>query len=201
MNSPCFYESSDPIFADAVDLYKKNLVLMHDEYVQSELNYTNLGHPWYEFDLYEGKWDIIPLYMSGNPHKHNVTKHFRNTYAFLLQLEKTMGEILVAGFSTLGPGTTILPHDGIEDGGEHTYRMHFSIEIPRGCYIKVEDEYRTWKNGEVLIFNDAKQHTVCNLSKCYRTVLLVDVAKDTIPDGVRNDMITHYRNIGYLPVN
>jgi hypothetical protein len=77
-----------------------------------------------------------------------------------------------AMFSVLQPGGRILPHCA---PWNTRLTLHLGLSVPPDCEIRVADEIRTWKNGEVLAFDDSFEHEVWNRSSESRAILLVDV--------------------------
>ena len=62
-------------------------------------------------------------------------------------------------------------------------RNHLALEVPSStlCKIKVEGEETSWKEGEVITFDDSKMHEAWNLSDKPRMVLMIDVANPSMP--------------------
>jgi beta-hydroxylase len=82
-----------------------------------------------------------------------------------------------AFFSILSPGKHIPAHRGAYNG---VLRLHLAVTVPEPaerCRIRVADEYRSWKEGEVLIFDDTYNHEVWNDTEGWRVVLFVDFAR------------------------
>jgi aspartyl/asparaginyl beta-hydroxylase (cupin superfamily) len=77
-----------------------------------------------------------------------------------------------AMFSALAPHTEIPPHTG-----ETNARLvvHLPLVVPPKCTYRVGFEHRTWKEGELLIFDDTIEHTARNDSDELRVVLIFDV--------------------------
>ena len=77
-----------------------------------------------------------------------------------------------AMFSALAPHTEIPPHTG-----ETNARLvaHLPLVVPEKCTYRVGFEHRTWKEGELLIFDDTIEHTARNDSDELRVVLIFDV--------------------------
>jgi aspartate beta-hydroxylase len=75
-------------------------------------------------------------------------------------------------FSALAPHTEIPPHTG-----ETNARLvvHLPLVVPEKCTYRVGFEHRTWKEGELLIFDDTIEHTARNDSDQLRVVLIFDV--------------------------
>ncbi len=83
-------------------------------------------------------------------------------------------EILSCDFSYLKPNTHILPHKGYS---KMVLRCHLPLIIPNEelCAIRVGDEVRHWKEGELLIFDDSFEHEAWNKTDEKRVVLMFDI--------------------------
>jgi aspartate beta-hydroxylase len=75
-------------------------------------------------------------------------------------------------FSVMHPTTHVWPHCGPTNC---RLRVHLGLKVPPRTYIRVADEIRSWKNGEVLIFDDSFEHEVWHNGTTFRLVLIVDV--------------------------
>lgn len=53
-------------------------------------------------------------------------------------------------------------------------RCHVGLRVPPDCEIRVGNEYRCWKAGRALLFEDSFEHEVWNRSDEDRVVLIVD---------------------------
>lgn len=79
-----------------------------------------------------------------------------------------------AWFSILAPGYHIPPHRGPTRA---LVRCHLGIQVPQAyekCWIRIDQERRCWREGEVLIFDDTYEHEVLNDTDEYRAVLFLD---------------------------
>jgi aspartate beta-hydroxylase len=74
-------------------------------------------------------------------------------------------------FSLLRPGMRIPPHHGFMNT-----RMigHLPLIVPPNCALRVGNDTRTWREGEVMLFDDSIEHEAWNLSGEPRIVLLFD---------------------------
>ncbi len=83
-------------------------------------------------------------------------------------------EITSCDFSSLKPHTHIKPHTGYS---KTVLRCHLPLIIPKGdkCAIRVGDQTRRWKEGELLIFDDSFDHEAWNFSDENRIVLMFDI--------------------------
>jgi len=87
-----------------------------------------------------------------------------------------------AMFSALAPHTEIPPHTG-----ETNARLvvHLPLIVPDNCTYRVGFEQRTWKEGELLIFDDTIEHMARNDSDALRVVLIFDVWNPLLEPGER----------------
>lgn len=81
-----------------------------------------------------------------------------------------------ATFSTLEPGKYVPPHEGPYRG---YIRYHLCLRAPENNppYIRVHDQYHTWKAGNAVLFDDTWEHEVYNEASEERTVMMVDVMR------------------------
>jgi beta-hydroxylase len=82
--------------------------------------------------------------------------------------------ILSCDFSYMEPNTHILPHKGYS---KMVLRCHLPLIVPSYelCAIRVGNETRHWKEGELLIFDDSFEHEAWNKSNEKRVVLMFDI--------------------------
>jgi len=75
-------------------------------------------------------------------------------------------------FSLLQPGMRIPPHHGFLNP---RVICHLPLIVPANCGLRVGNETRTWRSGEVVVFDDTIEHEAWNGSQELRAVLLFDV--------------------------
>lgn len=88
-------------------------------------------------------------------------------------LEKIPG-MRTAFYSILEPGKRIPLHRGPYNG---VLRLHLGLLVPEPrekCWIKVDGQLATWREGEALIIDDMYPHEVHNDTNGIRVVLFVD---------------------------
>jgi aspartyl/asparaginyl beta-hydroxylase (cupin superfamily) len=127
---------------------------------------------WQELN-HSRKWTGFHLIRSGKPVEKNLVR-CPATAAALAQVDA----VQIAGicpnvmFSVLQPKTRIPPHHG-----ESNARLvaHLPLVVPPNCWFRVGYDYREWKEGEVLIFDDTIEHEAANDSEQLRVVLLFDI--------------------------
>ncbi|GFR68195.1 aspartate beta-hydroxylase [Elysia marginata] len=119
-----------------------------------------------------GDWKQFTLFQQGRKNKANCEKAPK-TCALIEQfpsVEKcTRGQVK---FSVMSPGIHVWPHTGPTNC---RIRSHLGLVVPQGPLIRVMNETRKWKEGEVLIFDDSFEHEVWHEGSELRLVLIVDV--------------------------
>jgi aspartate beta-hydroxylase len=75
-------------------------------------------------------------------------------------------------FSLLRPGARIRPHHGFTN-----VRLicHLPLIVPGQCALRVGNETREWREGELFMFDDTIEHEAWNSSAELRVVLLFDI--------------------------
>lgn len=85
--------------------------------------------------------------------------------------------VVVAFFSIFEPGTHLKDHYGVTKA---MLNVHLGLLVPEGpnrCEIRIRDEFRTWKPGEFLIFDETFNHEAWNESDQPRVVLFLQVMR------------------------
>jgi beta-hydroxylase len=94
-----------------------------------------------------------------------------------MRLLKNIPGMKTAFFSILSPHKHIPAHRGAYNG---ILRFHLGLLVPEPrpkCRIRIGNDYRSWNEGEALIFDDTFNHEVWNDTEGYRVVLFVDFAR------------------------
>ena len=87
------------------------------------------------------------------------------------------GRAPLALFSRLTPGTHIQPHHGLLNT---RLICHLPLIVPDGCGLRVGAETRSWREGEMLIFDDSFEHEAWNRGASDRTILLFEIWRPDI---------------------
>lgn len=74
-------------------------------------------------------------------------------------------------FSSIEGETDIAPHSGFTNAH---LRCHLSLVATDGSSIRVHNEWRSWVEGQAMVFDDSFNHEVRNRGSQRRTVLLLD---------------------------
>jgi hypothetical protein len=87
------------------------------------------------------------------------------------------GRAPIALFSRLTPGTHIQPHHGLLNT---RLICHLPLIVPDGCGLRVGAETRSWREGEMLIFDDSFEHEAWNRGASDRTIVLFEIWRPDI---------------------
>ncbi len=93
------------------------------------------------------------------------------------------GRTPTALFSLLRPGTHIPPHHGFLNT---RLICHLPLIVPPGCALRVGNETRPWKEGELVVFDDTMEHEAWNRSSELRVVLLFDIWRPELTETERS---------------
>lgn len=172
-----FYDTS--IYPELTNI---NYSIVKDEL----LNYLNKADnnwiEWPEYDLWKNKnpsssWKIIPL-MSFSKWSDKNTKKFPKTTE---QVKKIKG-LVSAGFSKLGPNTTLALHKGWGNLSNNILRCHLGLIVPESkCKVFVlgiSDDIMYQEEGKWIIFDDSLFHSASNEDDSKdRIILLLDIER------------------------
>ncbi|MEQ9463707.1 MAG: aspartyl/asparaginyl beta-hydroxylase domain-containing protein [Haliea sp.] len=87
-------------------------------------------------------------------------------------------------FSKLAPGARIEPHHGAVNS---RLICHLPLVVPQNCgELRVGNDSRSWREGELLVFDDSMEHEAWNQSREARVVLLFDIWRPELSDSERH---------------
>lgn len=86
-------------------------------------------------------------------------------------------------FSRLEPGAHIPPHTGMLN---MRLICHLPLIVPDGCWLRVGNDTREWREGELLIFDDSIEHEARNPSNDIRIVLIFDIWRPELSQSERD---------------
>ena len=91
-------------------------------------------------------------------------------------LLRTLPNVSAAMFATLPPGAVLNPH---KDPYAGSMRYHLGLVTPNndGCWIDVDGERYSWRDGESVMFDETFIHTAQNETDVERLILFCDVAR------------------------
>ena len=127
-------------------------------------------------------WDGIILAT-----KVNLFKKFNRTYvgrkyfSNTLSLFENFKEVITISIARF-PSSRIIPkHKGNRD----LVRIHYGIDVPDGdIAFTVKGEEKKWENGKAFAFNDFYEHGGWNNTDYDRIILIVDLDRKMILNGV-----------------
>jgi beta-hydroxylase len=113
-------------------------------------------------------WNTFNFFFYGKKYEENCALCPRTT-AILESLPRFEKDHIM--FSALNPHSRIPPHTGPMNG---ILRAHLGLVVPKGCFIRVGPDERTWEEGKLLVFDDSFEHEVFNHSDSVRIVLFMN---------------------------
>lgn len=141
----------------------------------------NFGH--YELEV-DNKviWDGIILATKTNLFKKfNQTYIGRKYFSNTLSLFKNCKEVITVSIARF-PSNRIIP---IHKGNRELVRIHYGIKVPDGdIAFMVKGEEKKWENGKCFAFNDFYEHGGWNNTEYDRIILIVDLDRKIILNGV-----------------
>ena len=171
------YEGAQPFFYDTgkfpwVKVLEENWHIIRQELEEELASNKDDFLPYMNKEISSGKdrWKTLGLMFWTLSSVTNCQK-FPKTW----QLLKKIPNVCAASFNLLELNSTIKPHNGNTDA---IIRCHMGLDIPAPapkCGFRVGDETRSWKNGEILMFCDAHNHTAWNNTQQQRYVLVIDI--------------------------
>jgi aspartyl/asparaginyl beta-hydroxylase (cupin superfamily) len=157
-----------------VEILESHWTTMRDEVVRlTEAQDDRLGAYFNHAMVFPPKsWKTLGLYF-WSWHIHRNLKACPRTVGILSRIP----DLLSASLSVLEPGSNINPHQGDTNA---VIRVHLPLIVPGGlpdCGFQVGDEARPWREGEAMLFLDAKTHFAWNRTDRRRYVLILDVLR------------------------
>ena len=118
-------------------------------------------------------WTALYLWKDGRKVEENAARCPRTVAALekvpLSHIGQRTPSVL---FSRLTPGAHIPPHTGMLNS---RLICHLPLIAPPGCWLRVGNETREWREGELMIFDDSIEHEAKNPTGETRIILLFDI--------------------------
>jgi ornithine lipid ester-linked acyl 2-hydroxylase len=172
-----FTDKNPSFFHDANDFPSLRILKENFSGIQSELKeilrnstsgYWLNTFPDYVSEESRSNWKVFTFRFFGIHHPLNC-----RVCPFTASLLSKIPDLVSADFSYLPAKTKIKPHIGFT---RMVLRVHLGLIIPNKCGIRVGNENREWKEGELLIFDDSFEHEAWNNSNNDRFILMLDIA-------------------------
>ncbi|MES2173963.1 MAG: aspartyl/asparaginyl beta-hydroxylase domain-containing protein [Pseudomonadota bacterium] len=123
-------------------------------------------------------WGALYFWQGGAPVADNARRCPAVMEALALApMPVIAGRSPMALWSLLKPGTHIRPHHGLLNT---RLICHLPLLTPDDCALRVGAETRSWRRGEMLIFDDSIEHEAWNRSADTRVVLLFEMWRPEI---------------------
>jgi aspartyl/asparaginyl beta-hydroxylase (cupin superfamily) len=128
-------------------------------------------------------WSAYHLLKGGEPVSGHADR-FPATLAALDQapMPRISGRSPMALFSMLQPGAHIRPHHGLFNS---RLICHLPLIVPPDCTLRVGNQQRQWREGELMIFDDSMEHEAWNRSVEQRIILLFEIWRPEINEADR----------------
>jgi aspartate beta-hydroxylase len=134
--------------------------------------------------LNDPSWSACHLIRNGEEVATNAALCPRTLEALgQLPLCRIRGRTPTVLFSLLRPGAHIPPHHGFLNT---RLICHLPLIVPPGCALRVGNETRSWREGELIIFDDTMEHEAWNKSSELRVVLLFDIWRPELTEAERD---------------
>ncbi len=153
-----------------------------EPYLESDPNRPRLNTS-RNFDSMD--WSACYLWREGAL-VEEVASRCPRTMAALAEVPLCMipGQMPSVLFSRLAPGARIEPHHGAVNS---RLICHLPLVVPQNCgQLRVGNDSRAWREGELLIFDDSVEHEAWNQSREARVVLLFDIWRPELSDSERH---------------
>jgi aspartyl/asparaginyl beta-hydroxylase (cupin superfamily) len=159
-------------------------------YVQTDPSRASRGHAL----LDDPRWSAFHLLENGVPHAGNAPR-CPATLAALAHapLPQIAGRSPMALFSVLRPRTHIPAHNGMLNT---RLIVHLPLIVPDRCRLRVGNEERAVRTGELMIFDDSIEHEAWNDSDEARVVLLFEVWRPELTAAEREGLTTLFGAVG-----
>jgi aspartyl/asparaginyl beta-hydroxylase (cupin superfamily) len=144
----------------------------------------------------EENWKVFMLTFYGKDYEDNQQLCPTTT-----ALIKSIPSIHYAMFSIMEPHTKIPTHTGRFRG---CLRYHLGLSVPENtskCFINVDDQQYSWKEGEGVLFDDTFRHFVVNETNEPRLILFCDVQRglsglpDKLNEWIINSKLPHFFHV------
>ena len=138
-------------------------------------------------------WSTLYIWEKGGP-VAELAGHFSRTLAATRQLD--LPQITTRApsilFSRLRPGARIPPHHGMLNA---RLICHLPLVVPPGCGFRVGGDTRSWREGELLVFDDSVEHEAWNGGTSDRIILIFDIWRPELGEDERRAVTAMFEAI------
>jgi|TARA_R110000772_G_scaffold89438_2_gene185356 beta-hydroxylase len=167
---PHYYDIS--IVKEAVDI-KNNFKIFHDEVVNVYKDFKTIKNDYYFEDIVRTEPEWTRFYLKW---LNDIEPEARRLCPKSSALIDSMPNVRIAMFSVLKPGAKILLHKGPHRG---CLRLHLGLITPNSddCFLNIAGKSYSWRDGEVILWDDSYPHYVENNTDKYRVILFCDIVR------------------------
>ncbi|XP_030762305.1 aspartyl/asparaginyl beta-hydroxylase isoform X2 [Sitophilus oryzae] len=130
-----------------------------------------------------GTWKQFELFARSRKHKKNCEKSPVTCGIIQSFPDASNCKRGQTKFSVMHPNTHVWPHCGPTNC---RLRIHLGLKVPPNTFIRVAEQIRSWKEGDVIIFDDSFEHEVWHNGTDLRLVLIIDVWHPELTSSEKN---------------
>jgi beta-hydroxylase len=156
-----------PLVENWQTIREECLALTDEGAIKASVGYNDVGFN----SFFRRGWKRFYLSWYGRPHPSAVER-CPKTLALLSEIP----DIKAAMFALLPPGSKLVRH---RDPYAGSLRYHLGLSTPNcdRCFIEVDGQRRSWRDGEALIFDETFIHFARNETDTDRLILFCDVRR------------------------
>ncbi len=161
-----------------------------EPYVPAKTHKPHLEH---HAIMGDDNWSAFHLYKDGVANEENMARCPRTVSALKLAPQARIPDNSpISLFSVLQAGAHIPPHRGMMN-----VRLicHLPLVVPEKCVLRVGNQERNWREGELLVFDDSIEHEASNGSDQTRIVLLFDIWRPELTEDEQHFVAAIYGGI------
>ena len=150
--SPSDFPDLSPLQEHWEEIRQEAHTLMQAGAIKRSDQYDDVGFN----SFFKSGWKRFYLKWYGDSHPSAMKLCPRTT-----ELLQSIGSVKAAMFAELPPGSKLVRH---RDPYAGSYRYHLGLDTPNdpGCYINVDGENYSWRDGEGVIFDETYIHYAAN---------------------------------------
>jgi beta-hydroxylase len=164
---PATFPQLAPLAENWETIREECLALMGEGAIKASNGYNDAGFN----SFFRTGWKRFYLSWYGKPHPSAVERCPRT-----MAIIQSIPDIKAAMFALLPPGSHLVRH---RDPYAGSLRYHLGLVTPNSdeCYIEVDGVRRSWRDGEVMMFDETFIHHAHNDTEKNRLILFCDIRR------------------------
>jgi len=156
-----------PLAANWETIRDECMALMSEGAITKATGYNDAGFN----SFFRSGWKRFYLCWYGTPHKSALERCPKT-----MELLRAIPNVKAAMFALLPPGSHLVRH---RDPYAGSLRYHLGLATLNSddCYIEVDGEKKSWRDGEAIMFDETFIHTAHNNTDKHRLILFCDVRR------------------------